>query len=82
MLNKTNFTIVILLYLIMYLVVILLKPNFIFDIENDTLRSFGVGYLNKTILPLWLVAILLAIISYFIVIVINHIIYNNIFIQV
>jgi hypothetical protein len=39
------------------------KPGFLF--KNDgSIREFGVGYRNKTILPIWLLAIILGILSY------------------
>ena len=43
--------------------------------ENGTLKHFGIGYKNKTIFPLWLISILYAIISYFIVLL--YISFNN-----
>ena len=39
------------------------KPNIIFD-KNGKPREFGIGYKNKTIVPLWLTVIILAIVSY------------------
>ena len=39
------------------------KPRFIYN-DDGTLREFGLGYRKKTILPLWLVIILLAIFAY------------------
>jgi len=39
------------------------KPTTIFD-KNGRPRDFGIGYKNKTILPLWLTVIILAIFSY------------------
>lgn len=40
-----------------------IKPTFLFNTDGS-LKEFGVGYRNKTILPLWLVSILIAILSY------------------
>jgi len=40
------------------------KPAFLYN-KNGTLREFGVGFKKKTIIPLWLIAIFIAIISYF-----------------
>ena len=52
-----------LLFVTMYVVIIKLKPGFLY--KNDgSLRTFGVGYKNKTVIPVWLAAITLAIISY------------------
>jgi hypothetical protein len=56
----------ILLFLIVYYIIQYDKPLFIYNVDG-TLRQFGVGYKKKTILPIWLLAILLAIISYMIV---------------
>ena len=78
---KDSFTLIIILYLILYTLLTYFKPNFLFDNENDILRQFGVGYNNTTIMPLWLCSILLAIFSYFIIVFILHLKYNNIFIQ-
>ena len=39
------------------------KPSLIFD-KNGNPREFGLGYKNKTIVPIWLLVILFAIISY------------------
>jgi hypothetical protein len=40
-----------------------LKPGFLYN-HDGTLRTFGVGYKNKTVIPVWLLAIALAILSY------------------
>ena len=80
MLNRL--TIVIFLFIILYTAVVYLKPEMIFNNRFDSLRQFGVGYKNTTIVPLWLVSILFAIISYFLVLYVLHIRYNNIFLRV
>jgi hypothetical protein len=53
----------ILLYIIVFMLVQYINPSFIYN-EDGSLREFGVGYSNKTILPIWLVAIILGILSY------------------
>jgi quinol-cytochrome oxidoreductase complex cytochrome b subunit len=78
---KDTFTLIVILYLILYGLLTFFKPNFLFDNENDLLRPFGVGYNNTTIMPLWLCSILLAIFSYFIILYLLHLRYNNLFIQ-
>ena len=80
MLNRL--TIVIFLFIILYSIIVFLKPEMIFNNKSDCLRQFGVGYKNTTIVPLWLVSILFAIISYFLVLYILHIRYNSIFLTV
>jgi hypothetical protein len=56
------------LFVSLYSIVNIVQPNFIYNHKQKTLRPFGVGYKNTTILSLWLVSILLAILSYFLVI--------------
>ena len=61
---KNNITMfAMLLFFILYTLIIFIKPGFIFS-RSGSLRDFGVGYKKKTVVPLWLMAILLAIISY------------------
>jgi hypothetical protein len=51
------------LFVSLYILVIKLKPGFMYN-HDGSLRSFGIGYKNKTVIPVWLVAIALAIVSY------------------
>ena len=81
MLDINILFIIIAVYICLYCVVIYFKPSFIYDEKNGCFRQFGVGYKNTTILPLWLVSILLSIISYFIVLYLIHLRYNTIFIK-
>ena len=53
----------IILFLIFFTLVHLIKPNFIYN-KDGTFRDFGLGYRNKTILPMWLVVIITAILCY------------------
>lgn len=57
-----------LLFFILYILIIFIKPGFIFN-RDGSLRDFGIGYKKKTVVPLWLMAILLAIMSYVLVLV-------------
>jgi hypothetical protein len=81
MLDVNILFVVIALYILLYGLIITFKPSIIYDNNKDCLRQFGVGYKNTTILPLWLVSIIIAIFSYFIVLYIIHIRYNTIFIK-
>ena len=38
----------------------------LFD-KDGSIRQFGLGFKNKTIIPLWLVSIILGILAYFLV---------------
>jgi hypothetical protein len=59
-----NVTLVsILLFLAIFITIQIGKPSFLYK-EDGSLRDFGVGYRNKTILPVWLLAIILGILSY------------------
>jgi hypothetical protein len=40
-----------------------MQPAFLYD-RNGALREFGLGKKNKTIIPIWLVSLVLAIFSY------------------
>lgn len=53
----------ILLYVIVFMLVQYMNPSFIYN-EDGSLREFGIGYSNKTVFPIWLVAIILGILSY------------------
>jgi hypothetical protein len=53
----------IIIFTILFIGIITIKPHFIFD-KLGRPREFGLGYKNKTILPIWLIIIILAIISY------------------
>lgn len=59
-------SIAIAIYLILFGGLILLKPHFLYDTDGS-LRQFGVGRSKKTILPIWLLAVILSIVSYFFV---------------
>ena len=70
--NIDKIYLAIIIFVTLYLLVNILQPNFIYNHKQNCLRHFGIGYRNTTILSLWLVTILLAIFSYFIVIYMYH----------
>ncbi len=51
------------LFVIIFTIIQLLKPSFLYN-NDGSLREFGVGYRNKTILPVWLLSIILGILCY------------------
>ncbi len=59
--NKLNVSL--LIFLILFFMIHYLKPSIVYD-ENGEFRPFGVGYRHKTVIPIWLVAIITAIFSY------------------
>jgi len=60
--NNTTLTSII-IFLIIFGIVHMLSPTFLYN-KDGSLRDFGVGYKNKTIMPLWLFSIILGILSY------------------
>jgi hypothetical protein len=53
----------IVLYLILILGVHMMKPGFIYNKEGG-FRPFGIGYKHKTVIPMFVISIVLAILSY------------------
>ena len=51
------------LFIVVYATILLWKPSFLYK-PDGSIRPFGIGYRNKTILPIWLLAIILGILSY------------------
>lgn len=54
------------LYIILYSALIFSKSHLIYN-KNGTIRNFGIGYSTRSVIPVWLLSIVLAIASYFIV---------------
>lgn len=57
----------IVIFMFLFMIIILFKPAIIFN-KDGTFRNFGIGYSKKTVTPIWLITIILAIISYFAII--------------
>ena len=53
----------IILFTIVFGIVQLFKPDFLYN-RDGSIRVFGVGYKNKTIMPIWLFSIILGILCY------------------
>ena len=62
--NKVSISIII--FLILFSAIHAIKPSLLYNKEGG-FRPFGVGYRNKTVLPIWIFAIILAILSYLVV---------------
>lgn len=52
------------LFLCMFATLMLTKPSFAFN-KDGSIKDFGLGYTNRTVLPIWILVIVFAIISYF-----------------
>tara|TARA_E500000178_G_C16423923_1_gene488574 strand:+ start:237 stop:479 length:243 start_codon:yes stop_codon:yes gene_type:complete len=59
--NKVFFSIAI--FLIIFAFLNYTKPDFLYN-KNGSLRQFGIGQSKKTIIPVWLLSIILGILSY------------------
>ena len=59
--NKTLVSVV--LFVVIFGIIQMMKPACFYN-KNGSIREFGVGYRNKTILPIWLLSILLGILCY------------------
>ena len=57
-------TFAILLFVALFGIMNYVKPTIIFN-EDGTIREFGIGYKNKTVVPIWLATMILAFMSYF-----------------
>ena len=53
----------IILFLIMFGTIQMMKPACLYN-KDGSIREFGVGYRNKTIMPIWLLSLILGILSY------------------
>ena len=53
--NKYKIQSAIIIFLVSYLTIILINPNFCFD-NDGNIMQFGLGYKNKTIIPIWLLS--------------------------
>lgn len=51
------------LFLVVFYLVNYMKPKFLYNI-NGSIRQFGIGYRNKTIFPIWIMAICLALLCH------------------
>jgi hypothetical protein len=54
------------IFIISFSIVQVIQPSFLYD-ERGCLRPFGLGRKSKTVLPNWIVAIVLALFSYLLV---------------
>jgi hypothetical protein len=54
------------IFVLIFIIIQYIKPSFLYN-KDGSIRQFGLGYRRKTILPVWLVAIVLAILSYLLV---------------
>jgi len=61
--RKNRLSISIILFLIIFITIVQFKPAFLFN-KDGSIRNFGLGKSNTSIIPIWLFGILIAILSY------------------
>jgi len=61
---RKNITLVaIVLFIFIFGSIQIIKPAFLYN-KDGSVREFGIGYKNKTILPIWLLSLILGILCY------------------
>ena len=66
LIKKNSISTAIIVFLVIFIIFAYLKPHFLYA-KDGSLRTFGLGKSNCTILPIWLFVIVLAIMSYLLV---------------
>lgn len=62
--NITSISLII--FISIYCAILYFKPGFLYN-NDGSLRQFGINSSKKTVLPVWLLAIIISIASYFLV---------------
>jgi len=61
---RENVTLIsVILFIAIFTFIQIMKPDFLYN-KDGSVREFGIGYKNKTILPIWLLSIILGILCY------------------
>ena len=61
--RKNINSVAIIIFLLSFLLLNYVRPGFLYN-NTGTLREFGLGQRRKTVLPIWLLSIILGILSY------------------
>lgn len=61
--RKNINSISIIIFLLSFLLLNYMQPGFLYN-NDGTIREFGLGQRRKTVLPVWLLSIILGILSY------------------
>ena len=51
------------IFVLMFGAINYFRPPFLYN-KDGSLREFGLGFKNKTVIPIWLISIIFAILSY------------------
>ena len=66
--KRKNVNIAILIFITIFVLIQYIKPSFLYT-NDGAIRNFGIGYKENTIVPMWLITIIIAILSYYLVVV-------------
>ena len=64
--RKNRLSASIILFLLVFITIVQFKPAFLFN-KDGSIRGFGLGKSNTSIIPIWLFGILVAILSYLLI---------------
>ena len=64
--KKNRLSVSIILFLIIFITILQFKPAFLFN-KDGSIRNFGLGKSNTSIIPIWLFGILIATLSYLLI---------------
>ena len=59
-------SIAITVFIVLYGIIVYTQPSFLYN-RDGSLRQFGLNSSKKTVIPAWLLSLVLAIVSYFLV---------------
>ena len=54
------------LFLTFFSLIMIIKPPFVFN-RDGSFKDFGLGYTNRSVLPIWVISIVFAIMAYYII---------------
>ena len=60
----------IIIYLLIVIIILIIKPSSLYDSDGKA-KQFGIGLKNRTILPIWVVFLLLAVLCYYFTVIIK-----------
>ncbi len=61
---RENITLIsVVLFVIIFSIIQMMKPACFYN-KDGSIREFGIGYKNKTILPIWLLSLVLGLLCY------------------
>ena len=76
LIRDNNTLVSILLFIFIFATIQIVKPTCLYN-KDGSIREFGIGYKNKTILPIWLLSIVLGLLCYLFVL--YYISYSRLF---